>query len=174
MHTTWNLLLTGVIFNADGASPDPSERPQSDLFEVKHLVDDEGEVLEQGVPTDHSQAGEELAEAAEADDLVEHEVLGDLTEFRKWESLEVRLLGAFQQDDADVALDHGAALQHVQALGRVTDVYAGADPCWRSEESRKYHEPEDEVVHDDEAEEYKDIFLLQDSRNVHVNPHNNL
>lgn len=117
----------GVLFDPDGPSGDVPQVVKADVFQAGHLEDDQGVVVEQVASSDDAEVGEEHAEAVQAGDAEQEEVVrhhGQLGERQgaKLILVEVAVLVS-DEEDLQVALHHGAVLQ----LLELTDVIANID-----------------------------------------------
>jgi len=119
----------GVFLDAHGAARDIGEAVQAHLLQLQHLEENQGVVEEQVVAADHRQVGEEVAEALQAVDAEEQQVVGHHTQAREADAAEVLGRGPEHQQDLQVALDHRAVLQGHERGHVVADVLARAD--WR-------------------------------------------
>lgn len=91
-------------------------------------------VVEEQSGTAHSvEVGEQVAETTQPRHPVEQQVLGHLPQLGEGPGGEVRLVGALDQHDLDVALDHCAALELTQRADGVANVDALADAGGRGE-----------------------------------------
>lgn len=117
----------GVLLDADGAPSDVPQVVKPDVFEVGHLEDDQGVVVEELPAADDREVGEEVAEALETGHAEEQQVLGDDGELR--EAVAAVVLGLGDEQDVQVPLDHRAVLQALQLLVVVADVDPGPADC---------------------------------------------
>ena len=89
-----------------------------------HLKHNKAIVVEELLAPNHRQIREDVTERSEAIDTVEEQELGDLTQVREGEVLIVRGFSIVYEQDAEVALYHGAVNEAVEGLYMVADVQA--------------------------------------------------
>lgn len=121
-----------VLLNPHGAAGDVHEAVEAQVLQLQHLEQHQGVVEEEIVATDHGQVGEKLAEALQAVDPEQQQVVGDHPQLGEAEAAEVLGLGLEHEQDLQVALDDGAILQRLEVGHIVSDVLTLAD--WRDGE----------------------------------------
>lgn len=122
-----------VLLDAHGAARDVGEAAQAHVSQLEHLEENQGVVEEEVVATDDGEVGEKLAEARQAIDAKEEQIVGNDRQPRETQAAEVLRPGLEHQQDLQVALNHRAVLQRPQVGHVVPNIFAGAD--WREEET---------------------------------------
>jgi hypothetical protein len=82
-----------VLLNPDGASQYGRQPPQTNLLQVKHLVNHQSVILEQAVAANHRQVGKQKSNIPQSSDAIKHKVTRYFTQFWKTDILEIRLVG---------------------------------------------------------------------------------
>lgn len=86
-----------VLLNSHGSSGDVHQTMEADLSQLEHLKHYQSIVEEQIVASDHSEVGEEVAEALKAVNSKQQQVISDHNQFRETEASEVLRLGPEHQ-----------------------------------------------------------------------------
>lgn len=116
-----------VLLDAHGPTRDVHEVGQAHVLQLEHLEEHQGIVEEQVVAADDGEVGEEVAQAFQAIDAEQQQVVCDDGEPWKLKTSEVLGLGLEHQQDLQVALNHRAVLQGLQVGHIVLDVLALTD-----------------------------------------------
>ena len=111
-----------ILLEPDSAAYDPCETMQTKLLKVGHLKDNQPVVVEELLAADHRQIGEDVAERAQAVHAVQEQELRDFAQVGEREVVIVGRLSVVNEEDAQVALDHGAVGEAVERLHVVADV----------------------------------------------------
>lgn len=118
----------GVLLDPHGAAGDVPQVVQADVLQVGHLEDHQRVVVEEVAAADDAEVGEERAEAVQAGDAEEQQVVGDDGQLGEAEGAKVVLVDVLglvvDEEDPHVALHHRAVLQRLQVADVVTDVHA--------------------------------------------------
>lgn len=117
-----------VLLNPHSSPGDVPQIVQADVLQAGHLVNHQGVVVEEISPADYTQVGEENAEAVQARDAKQQQVVGDdgqLWEAQGAEDLLVDVVGlVVDEEDLQVALHHRAVLQTLELADVIPDVDA--------------------------------------------------
>ena len=113
-----------VLLDSHGTSGDVHQAVEANLSQLKHFEQHQGVVEEQVVAPDDCQVGEEVAEALQAVNPEEQQIVRDHSQLWKTEAVEILWLGLEHEQDLQVALDHSAVLQRLHVGHIVADVLA--------------------------------------------------
>lgn len=116
-----------VLLDPHSSSCDVHQAVEADLTQLEHFERNQGVVEEQVVASDDRQVGEEVAETLQAVDPEHQQVVGDHRELWKTEAPEVLCLGPEHEQDLQVAFDHGAVLEGLEAGHTVSNVLLGTN-----------------------------------------------
>lgn len=111
-----------IFLNPDGPPSDVPQVVKPNIFEIGHLEDDQGVVVEEFPAADDREVREEVTKALEAGHAEQQQVFSDDRELGEAVAAVVLCFG--DEQDVEVALDHRAVLQALQLLVVVADVDA--------------------------------------------------